>query len=261
MSYKKYKDTHDQQNEDSYENKKNMDKVDQIRKDKEKMLNEKLIMENSIRDNLNYKSNKDAIKSFKTYKNSIDKNNSAINNEDVEDKKELKVSKVSKSAAFDKTQRINLSDDETDNFPSILNKIKSSADKPSNLGYQFKNLKDITSKKDHDTSTLKNQIQEKSENQINKEIIKDKDKDDISKYITKSDKKNENIKNVIPKLSKKEQKLKDLEEQKEIKQKEIEEYFKNSDREVKQTINLNRVKKVFFKTNANFTGVRKINNR
>jgi len=238
-----------------------MDKVDQIRKDKEKMLNEKLIMENSIRDNLNYKSNKDAIKSFKTYKNSIDKNNSAINNEDVEDKKELKVSKVSKSAAFDKTQRINLSDDETDNFPSILNKIKSSADKPSNLGYQFKNLKDITSKKDHDTLTLKNQIQEKSENQTNKEIIKDKDKDDISKYITKSDKKNENIKNVIPKLSKKEQKLKDLEEQKEIKQKEIEEYFKNSDREVKQTINLNRVKKVFFKTNANFTGVRKINNR
>jgi len=91
--------------------------------------------------------------------------------------KKVESKKLSKSI-IDKSQRINLSDDETDNFPSILNKIKSSDNKPTNLGYEFKNLDHKTIDNDVSKMKSKNQVLKQPDNN-HKQIIKDKEHDDL----------------------------------------------------------------------------------
>jgi formate dehydrogenase maturation protein FdhE len=103
--------------------------------------------------------------------------------------------------------------------------MKSNNNKPSNLGYQFKNLKETANKEDDEMSSkISVNINEKPAENLKVKMPINKEKavllDNIINNI--SDKKKDNIKNVIPKLSKKEQKLKEIEAQKDLKNKEIE---------------------------------------
>lgn len=99
------------------------------------------------------------------------------------------------------------------------------------------------------TNDYKNNKIDNKKDILNNTISKDKEKMMVKKNKKDDDKKDDD--NLLPKLTKND-----------IKQKEIENYFKELDSSNKsRKININKIKKNFYKTDYNFPCINKINNR